>query len=150
MVPGHGLLQCAIYDHIAAGMSALYTVNATVKLDPPNAAPVRTYYIAAELIDWDYAARHDPAWDLAWLAREAGFDPAAEEALLAGYGHPSVNADRLAVLRLLVARVGALWGIARAQQPGLPDAVAWTTTCRTEFEARITDPTLSARVAALR
>ena len=54
-MPGHGLLQCAIYDHIAAGMSALYTVNATVKLDPPNAAPVRTYYIAAELIDWDYA-----------------------------------------------------------------------------------------------
>ena len=126
----------------------------TIAPVPSHGDPVPANWLVApqglRLIDWDYAARHDPAWDLAWLAREAGFDPAAEEALLAGYGHPSVNADRLAVLRLLVARVGALWGIARAQQPGLPDAVAWTATCRTEFEARITDPTLSARVAALR
>ncbi|GBF99637.1 multicopper ferroxidase [Raphidocelis subcapitata] len=54
MVPGHGMLQCHIYDHISAGMSALYKVNATVKLDSPADAPVRRHYIAAELLDWDY------------------------------------------------------------------------------------------------
>lgn len=54
MVPGRGLLQCHIYDHISAGMSALYNVNATVKLDAPANAPVRMYHIAAELVDWDY------------------------------------------------------------------------------------------------
>ncbi|KAI8463551.1 MAG: multicopper ferroxidase [Monoraphidium minutum] len=55
MVPGRGLLQCAIYDHMSAGMSAIYMVNTTVKLDNPADAPVRRYFIAAELLDWDYA-----------------------------------------------------------------------------------------------
>ncbi|KIZ07330.1 hypothetical protein MNEG_0617 [Monoraphidium neglectum] len=54
MVPGHGLLQCAIYDHMSAGMSAIYKVNQTVKITAPADAPIRTYYIAAEVVDWDY------------------------------------------------------------------------------------------------
>lgn len=54
MVAGKGLLQCHIYDHISAGMSTLYNVNATVKLDAPADAPVRMYHIAAELLEWDY------------------------------------------------------------------------------------------------
>jgi hypothetical protein len=57
MVPGHGLLQCAIYDHMSAGMSALYRVNATVKLSAPADAPVRRHFIAAEVVDWDYAPK---------------------------------------------------------------------------------------------
>jgi hypothetical protein len=39
MVPGHGLLQCAIYDHMSAGMSAIYKVrgrqNRMQRLGPP-------------------------------------------------------------------------------------------------------------------
>lgn len=54
-VAGKGLLQCHIYDHISAGMSALYNVNATVKLEIPEDSVERKYYIAAELVDWDYA-----------------------------------------------------------------------------------------------
>jgi aminoglycoside phosphotransferase (APT) family kinase protein len=121
---------------------------------PSHGDPVPANWLVApqglRLIDWDYAARHDPAWDLAWLAREAGFDPAAEAALLAGSAHPFMDAGRLSVLRLLVARVGVLWGTTRAQQPGLPDAGAWTADCRAEFEARIADQALPDRVAALR
>ena len=121
---------------------------------PSHGDPVPANWLVApqglRLIDWDYAARHDPAWDLAWLAREAAFDQAAEASLLAGYAQPSVDAERLSVLRLLVTRVGVLWGTARAQQPGLPDATAWTMACRAEFDARIADPALPERVAALR
>eukprot|EP00775_Hariotina_reticulata_P011260 gene11260-11409_t len=55
MVSGKGLLQCAVYDHMSGGMSALYDVkNLGILAAPPN-APVRTYYIAAEPIMWDYA-----------------------------------------------------------------------------------------------
>ncbi|MFZ4530505.1 MAG: phosphotransferase [Alsobacter sp.] len=141
--------------HTAALHAAVVALAASALAPvPSHGDPVPANWLVApqglRLIDWDYAARHDPAWDLAWLAREAGFDPAAEAALLAGYAHPFMDAGRLSVLRLLVARVGSLWGEARAQQPGLPDATAWTTACRAEFEARIADPALQHRVAALR
>ena len=55
MVGGKGLLQCHIYDHISAGMSAIYNVKNLGILAAPADAPVRTYYIAAEPHMWDYA-----------------------------------------------------------------------------------------------
>ena len=141
--------QATVLDSVVAALAA-----STLAPVPSHGDPVPANWLVApeglRLIDWDYAARHDPAWDLAWLAREADFDPAAEATLLAGYARPGVDASRLAVLRLLVARVGVLWGAARARQPGLPDADAWTVACRAEFEARIADPTLPACIAALR
>jgi hephaestin len=54
-VPGKGLLQCHVYDHISAGMSAIYSVKNLGQLVAPASATVRTYYIAAEPIMWDYA-----------------------------------------------------------------------------------------------
>jgi hypothetical protein len=141
--------QATVLDSAVAALAA----SALAPI-PAHGDPVPANWLVASqglrLIDWDYAARHDPAWDLAWLAREAGFDPAAEAALLAGYAHASVDTGRLSVLRLLVARVGMLWGATRAQQPGLPDTGEWTADCRAEFEARIADEALPDRVAALR
>uniref|UniRef100_A0A383V6F7 Plastocyanin-like domain-containing protein n=1 Tax=Tetradesmus obliquus TaxID=3088 RepID=A0A383V6F7_TETOB len=55
LVPGKGLLQCHVYDHISAGMSAIYNVKNLGQLVAPPAATVRTYYIAAEPTMWDYA-----------------------------------------------------------------------------------------------
>lgn len=55
MVSGKGLLQCHVYDHISAGMSALYNVKNLGILEAPATATVRTYYIAAEPVMWDYA-----------------------------------------------------------------------------------------------
>ena len=40
------------------------------------------------LIDWEYASMSEPAWDLANLAGEAGFDAADRAGLLADYGAP--------------------------------------------------------------
>ncbi|WIA14174.1 hypothetical protein OEZ85_002716 [Tetradesmus obliquus] len=55
LVPGKGLLQCHVYDHISAGMSAIYNVKNLGQLVAPPTATVRTYYIAAEPTMWDYA-----------------------------------------------------------------------------------------------
>jgi hephaestin len=55
MVSGKGLLQCHIYDHISAGMSAIYNVKNLGILEAPADAPVREYFIAAEPTQWDYA-----------------------------------------------------------------------------------------------
>eukprot|EP00879_Flechtneria_rotunda_P000261 GHRR01000344.1.p1 GENE.GHRR01000344.1~~GHRR01000344.1.p1 ORF type:complete len:1159 (+),score=375.53 GHRR01000344.1:116-3592(+) len=54
-VAGKGLLQCHVYDHISAGMSAIYDVKNLQILAAPADAPVRMYYIAAEIEDWNYA-----------------------------------------------------------------------------------------------
>jgi hypothetical protein len=54
MAPGKGLLQCHVYDHISAGMSALYNVKNLKAVEVAPAAPRRTYYIAAEPHTWDY------------------------------------------------------------------------------------------------
>jgi hypothetical protein len=54
MAPGKGLLQCHVYDHISAGMSALYNVKNLKAVEVAPSAPRRTYYIAAEPYTWDY------------------------------------------------------------------------------------------------
>ena len=46
------------------------------------------------LIDWEYSAMCEPAWDLAGLAIEARLDPAQRRLLLAAYG--AANDERLA------------------------------------------------------
>ena len=55
MAPGKGLLQCHVYDHIAAGMSALYNVKNMKAIELPASPTVRKYYLAAEPYTWDYA-----------------------------------------------------------------------------------------------
>ncbi|KFP78052.1 Hephaestin, partial [Acanthisitta chloris] len=54
--PGRWLLSCQVNDHIKAGMGALYEVRHCAQ-QAPAAAPggrVRTYYIAAKEVQWDY------------------------------------------------------------------------------------------------
>merc|ERR1711991_762090 len=52
--PGTWMFHCHVDDHFSAGMSALYHVKGdALVLDPPTA--VRTYYIASQGVEWDYA-----------------------------------------------------------------------------------------------
>jgi thiamine kinase-like enzyme len=77
----------------------------------------------ALLVDWEFAAMNDPAWDLACLAAEARFPSAAEEQLLAAYhGEPPTPArrSRHALLRALAEVLGATWRLARLAQGGRP------------------------------
>ncbi|XP_029458196.1 hephaestin-like protein 1 isoform X2 [Rhinatrema bivittatum] len=54
--PGKWLLDCQVNDHIKAGMQGLYEVkscNSSVSA-PPLTGQERRYYIAAEMVFWDY------------------------------------------------------------------------------------------------
>lgn len=55
MIPGPGLLQCSVYDHVNAGMSAIYQVKDNNKLTAASNGATRMYYIAMERVLWDYA-----------------------------------------------------------------------------------------------
>ncbi|ADZ69671.1 choline/ethanolamine kinase family protein [Polymorphum gilvum] len=66
------------------------------------------------LIDWEYSAMADPAWDLAYAALECGLDGGAERAMLATYAAAAgwvPAADRLAGFKALCATISALWAL---------------------------------------
>jgi thiamine kinase-like enzyme len=66
------------------------------------------------LIDWEYSARNDPMWDLAYLSLEAEFDPATELRLLRAYlGRvPSAGeAWRMAIHKPVCDLLSALWAL---------------------------------------
>ncbi len=62
------------------------------------------------LIDWEYARMNDPAWDLAYLCVEGGFDATREQLLLASYDNDAVTYGRLQVFKVLACTLNALWG----------------------------------------
>jgi thiamine kinase-like enzyme len=62
------------------------------------------------LIDWEYARMNNPAWDLAYLCVEGGFDAPQEQLLLASYDDNAVTYGRLQVFKLLACTLNALWG----------------------------------------
>jgi aminoglycoside phosphotransferase (APT) family kinase protein len=71
----------------------------------------------ALLLDWEYAAMNDPAWDLACLAAEACFPAEADRRLLGAYhpaGVPAGAAARHDVLRCLADVLASLWHLAQA------------------------------------
>lgn len=59
MTTGKWLLSCQVNDHLLAGMQAFYQVKSCETGDKPPVVPpsgqVRTYYVAAELVEWNYA-----------------------------------------------------------------------------------------------
>jgi thiamine kinase len=89
--------------------------------DPPRLChndPTPGNFIAGpggelRLIDWEYAALGDPAFDLAGLALGAGLEPPAEDLLLAAYGGGGpVSAARRArhgAWKRFAALLGELW-----------------------------------------
>lgn len=74
----------------------------------PGKAPV--------LIDWEYAAMADPAWDLAYVIGEAELGPRAEGALLESYRQEGGKVDpaALAAHKVLTSAVSALWALVQA------------------------------------
>ncbi len=77
------------------------------------------------LIDWEYAGMGDAAWDLAYLATEAGLDTDAVELLRTAHGG-TVARDDLARHLLLAPALGNLWGAVQYQTTGRRDLQDWT------------------------
>jgi aminoglycoside phosphotransferase (APT) family kinase protein len=127
----------ALADALEALLSRL--AQSTLRQVPSHGDPVPSNWIVGNdrlyLIDWEYAIRHDPAWDLAWLAQEAELGDAALQALLGGYG--TIDRVRLDAFRLLTAWTAALWGDARRDRPGL---AAWAQQRRADAEQRARSP----------
>lgn len=57
-VMGHGVLSCHVNDHLSGGMVAAYNVTPPVVADNTSTllpgATLRTAYLAAEVVTWDY------------------------------------------------------------------------------------------------
>lgn len=66
------------------------------------------------LIDWDYAALHDPCWDLAYAIQELGLNIAESDALFAGYGR-AMPAQRMILFRTLIVAINTAWRQANQQ-----------------------------------
>jgi thiamine kinase-like enzyme len=60
------------------------------------------------LIDWEYSAMCDPAWDIAAVGMEGRMDAAAGAAFAAGYG-PLPDASRLFLMRAALHLVAGSW-----------------------------------------
>lgn len=69
------------------------------------------------LVDWEYSAMGDPAWDLAHLVVEAGLGPEEERHLLEEYepDPPTALADRVVVYPPLTDLVWSAWGFVEAR-----------------------------------
>jgi thiamine kinase-like enzyme len=67
------------------------------------------------LIDWEYSAMCEPAWDLAGLAIEARLDSAQRRRLLEAYGAADDKrlANRVALFQTLLYLVAASWAAAQ-------------------------------------
>jgi thiamine kinase len=64
---------------------------------------------AVHLVDWEYAGFNDPAWDLAYVVTEAGWDAATLTRLLRAYGADGALAARIDATRPMVFAVNGLW-----------------------------------------
>ncbi len=72
---GKWLFECQIFDHLKSGMFAFYNVNSTCAKNNTNATEnivkTREYYVAAEEVEWDYAASGYNSFDGQWLNQSA-------------------------------------------------------------------------------
>ncbi|POF29731.1 choline kinase family protein [Roseibium marinum] len=79
------------------------------------------------LIDWEYSAMADPAWDLAYAILEHGFSEVQESAFLAAYKAKQPTSlvpagDRLEAMKARCDAVSALWAleqVARGRDAGI-------------------------------
>jgi len=104
------------------------------------------------LIDWEYSAMCEPAWDIGSVTMEGRMGPEAVAAFFAGYGwHPSkAEESRLWLMRAALHLVAGSWTFAEIaggnQAEGL---AALLERFLTGFEQMLDDPALEGHIAAV-
>lgn len=71
------------------------------------------------LVDWEYSAQNDPAWDLAYFFLESAFDATGERALLTAYhSRPPLDdeAARVAVTKPVCEVLAGVWALLQSAQ----------------------------------
>jgi thiamine kinase-like enzyme len=105
------------------------------------------------LIDWEFSAMCEPAWDLAAVTLEAKMAPDCIAALHEGYGwRPTpAEASRLWLMRAALYLVAGSWTYAEIaggnRAAGLPELLE---RCLQGLEAKLSDPALERHLAASR
>jgi thiamine kinase-like enzyme len=106
------------------------------------------------LVDFEYAAMNDPAWDLAYFSVESDLADEADLTLLAAYlGRPPENTERarFAVTKIVCELLSALWALVQqAQGNRIADFSADAERTFVSASARIRDPLFPAQLEALR
>lgn len=92
------------------------------------------------VLDWEYARRAEPAWDLAVFASVGGLEPSAFDRLVAAYGAAGGRVDVARVRRLLrvYGLIEHLWWALR--RPERTDRVVFTRGCESYREALLRGP----------
>jgi len=87
------------------------------------------------LLDWEYSAMGDPAWDLADIVVEASLDPVATERFLASYSDGEVDPALRSRVADLAPVTDLLWGLwAMVQHHDGNHAMDYATYGRTRIE----------------
>lgn len=106
------------------------------------------------LIDFEYSAMNDPAWDLAYFSVESSLDDRADAELLAAYfGRPAFTAEsaRLAVTKVACEILGALWALVQqAQGNRAADFSTYAERSLASAAARLADAAFPMQLEALR
>ena len=99
------------------------------------------------LIDWEYSAMCEPAWDLAAVMIDGVMPPEAVAALHHGYGNPP-STSRLWLMRAALHLVAGSWTYAEIaggnRVEGLPELLEL---CLSNAERRLEDPALPMHLA---
>ncbi len=106
------------------------------------------------IVDWEYCGMNDPLWDLGDLSVEAGFDPAQDEELIAGYfGDRQPRPDergRIVIYKAMCDLLWTLWGlIQHANNNPADDFAAYANNRFARCKALMATPGFAGHVAAV-
>lgn len=98
-LPGVFRVFCSTLHHLARGMHQIYEVRSCGNKDPPEQpyGTIRTFYIAAEEVEWDYAPNKN--WEFEKQHLDAGgerYHRPSQRRLRGGFAHGhgySANAE---------------------------------------------------------
>lgn len=106
------------------------------------------------LIDWEYSAMNDPAWDLAYFSIELGLDETADHAFLAAYlGRPPSETEtaRVAVTKTACELLAGFWALVQEREGNrATDFSAYAERAFGSAAGRMESPAFAAQLETLR
>jgi thiamine kinase-like enzyme len=112
-LPGESRATLARAEAVRAALAASPVALRPCHCDPTGRNVIDTGG-RVWLVDWEYSAMNEPAWDLAYFSIESGLGGEADNALLAAYfGRPAElpEAARVAVMKAACELLAALWAL---------------------------------------
>lgn len=122
VLAGHRSALTSPPDDIDALIERIGRLDPPDQLVPCHNDPWPENFLAAghrlQLLDWEYSAMGDPAWDLADVIVESRLDPAATEQFLTAYADGPIDAavrERVAAMGPVTDLLWGLWALVQEQ-----------------------------------